>query len=84
VHGRLTARSVNDIVKAHLPAVLGLNAEVYSSHCLRAGFVTEARQRGVPDVLIARHTRHADLRMLGVYDRPVDLFVNPALGEEWW
>ena len=30
----------------------------YSSHSLRAGFVTEARARGVPDELIARHTRH--------------------------
>ena len=51
---------------------------------MRAGFVTEARRRGVPDHVIARHTRHKDLRMLTVYDRPVDLFNDPALAGEWW
>ena len=56
----------------------------YTGHSLRAGFVTEARRRGVPDHVIARHTRHKDLRMLTVYDRPVDLFNDPALAGEWW
>jgi len=38
-------------------------------------------------MLIARHTRHTrhkDLNMLGVYDRPTDLFNDPALTGEWW
>ena len=56
----------------------------YSAHSLRAGFVTEARARRVPDAVIARHTRHKDLRMLGIYDRSADLFNDPALAGEWW
>lgn len=82
--GRLRPPAVSRILKDHVQTVLGENPDIYSSHSLRAGFVTEARARRVPDSLIARHTRHRDLNMLQVYDRPSDLFADPALAGEWW
>ena len=63
---------------------LPVDPQPYSSHSLRAGFVTEARAHEVPDARIARHTRHAAAGnrrggILDVYDRPHDLFERPAL-----
>ena len=68
---------------------LQIDAAGYSSHSLRAGFVTEARAHGVPDELIARHTRHTRPGhrrggILNVYDRPTDLLERPALSPSWW
>ena len=59
----------------------------YTSHSLRAGFVTEMRSRGVPDHLIARQTRHKDLAMLERYWRPTDDLAPSAsalAGRDWW
>ena len=81
---RLQPASVSLIIKRYVHTVLQTDPTDYSAHSLRAGFVTEARRQRVPDALIARHTRHKDLRMLGVYDRPTDLFNDPALAGEWW
>ncbi len=84
-HGnRLNPNTINTIIKRHVQPVLGVDPSDYTGHSLRAGFVTEARTRHVPDPLIARHTRHRDLRSLHTYDRPVDLFHTPALAPEWW
>ncbi len=84
-HGhRLDPQAVNLIVKRHVEAALGVDPSDYTGHSLRAGFVTEARTRHTPDHLIARHTRHRDLRSLHTYDRPVDLFHQPALNRDWW
>lgn len=67
---------------------LQVDAAPYSSHSLRAGFVTEARAQRVPDELIARHTRHARPGrrtggILNVYDRPTDLLERTAF-DGWW
>jgi integrase len=88
-HGRLTPRSVTDVVRRAVLEALQLDPAPYTSHSLRAGFVTEARAQGVPDDLIARHTRHARpgqrrSGILHVYDRPTDLLERPALGSGWW
>jgi integrase len=59
----------------------------FSGHSLRAGFVTSMRAKGIPEYLIARQTRHSDLRMLAVYDRPEDLTLPGASalsGADWW
>lgn len=80
---RLDAEAVTGIVRQRLEAA-GIPADTYTSHSLRAGWVTEARQRGVPAQDIMRHTRHVDARMLHVYDRPTDLLTTPvttAMGE---
>ena len=60
-------------------AMSGLNAaqaglrgtlrEPVSPHGLRAGFVTEAYRRGVPDEEIMGHTRHRDLATMRSYVR---------------
>ena len=68
---------------------LPMDPEPYSSHSLRAGFVTEARAMEVPDARIARHTRHTvpghrHGGILDVYDRPHTLFEKPALDPAWW
>jgi len=88
-HGRLTARSVTDVVRRSVLEALQRDPAPYTSHSLRAGFVTEARARGVPDELIARHTRHARAGqrrggILHVYDRPTDLLERTALDASWW
>ena len=80
---RLGAEAVTAIVRQRLEAA-GIPADTYTSHSLRAGWVTEARQRGLPAQDIMRHTRHVDARMLHVYDRPADLLTTPvttAMGE---
>lgn len=87
--GRLGARPVSDVVRRAVAETMQIDATGYSSHSLRAGFVTEARSRGVPDELIARHTRHARPGhrrggILNVYDRPTDLLERPALSSSWW
>lgn len=93
-HQRLGAEAVTRILRPHIAELLlvdGLPVDdrLYSAHSLRAGFVTEARAHGVPDALIARHTRHAhpgDRRTstLNRYDRPQDVLERPALDPSWW
>ncbi len=84
VKERLRPNAVSVIVKTAVTEVLGRPADPYSSHSLRAGFVTEARRQGAADHLIARHTRHRTVAMLDVYDRPSELLSQPALAEGWW
>lgn len=91
---RLGAESVTRILRPLIGELLrvdGLPVDPtpYSSHSLRAGFVTEARAHEVPDARIALHTRHAAAGhrrggILDVYDRPHDLFERPALDPSWW
>ncbi len=80
---RLGAEAVTAIVRQRLECA-GIPSDTYTSHSLRAGWVTEARQRGLPAQDIMRHARHVDARMLHIYDRPVDLLATPvtsAMGE---
>jgi integrase len=80
--GRLAA-AVSRIVKTAVTDVLCRDPTRYSSHSLRAGFITEARRRGMSDHLIAIHTRHRTKRMLDIYDRP-DPIAAMSLSAEWW
>lgn len=41
----------------------------YSPHSLRAGFITEAKNRGVDEADIMRHTRHKSISVMRGYDR---------------
>jgi len=86
---RIAPRVVTDVVRRSIVETLQRDPAGYTSHSLRAGFVTEARAQRVPDELIARHTRHARPGsrrggLLNVYDRPNDLFERPALDASWW
>ena len=69
----LTGDSAARIVKKYARAV-GLDAEAYSGHSLRAGYVTSAVESNAQLLKIAEQTRHKSLDMIRVYSRRVDLF----------
>jgi len=60
--------SINVLVQGAV-ARAGLDADAYSAHSLRAGFVTYAHLRGASDRAIAHQTRHRSLATLGQYVR---------------
>jgi hypothetical protein len=68
---RLHASTVARIVKRRCEEV-GLDAEHYSGHSLRAGMITEAFARGVPEWKIRLTSRHSEKgRELQGYNRPI-------------
>lgn len=83
---RLGVDNVGRIVKRSIIDVYGgtVDERLYSSHSLRAGFVTEAANHEVSDRTIAQTTRHEDLNVLRRYDRPEQTFTTGALAGEWW
>ena len=70
---RLTAKSVAAIVKTYAARV-GLKADDFSGHSLRAGFVTTAADRDVSESRIMDVTRHKDSRTVRTYIRRANLF----------
>lgn len=74
---RLTDRSVATIVKRYALAA-GFDAEMFSGHSLRAGFVTSALEAGADVLKVMDVTRHRELRTLKVYDRRARGFKNHA------
>jgi hypothetical protein len=82
-HGRLAAAAVSRIVTGAVTDVLHRDSAPYSSHSLRAGFITEARRHRASDHLIAIQTRHRTTRTLDIYDRPAPT-ATAALSREWW
>ena len=87
IHRRLSADAVSRVLKSTITELLDVDATPFRSHSLRAGFVTEARSHGVPDELIARHTRHRHTStrngILDRYDRPTDLLERTPF-DGWW
>lgn len=85
-HGpRLGAQSVTNVIQRAIADVLQTDPAGNTSHSLRSGFVTTARQHHVADHRIARHTRHRSTHtILDTYDRPADLLHDHALEPEWW
>jgi site-specific recombinase XerD len=77
---RLSDRAVADIVKRAVVRA-GLDPLLFSGHSLRAGFVTEAAQRGVATELIMRQTRHRKAETVAVYVREADLFRRNAAAQ---
>ena len=77
---RLSDASINRIVK-NAVARAGSNPAEYSTHGLRAGFVTYANLMGQSDRAIARQTRHRSLASLGPYVRIQDTWTNNAAVE---
>jgi site-specific recombinase XerD len=76
---RLTDQSVALIVKDYARA-LGLPADAYSGHSLRAGLVTSAAKAGVSLVKIQQQTGHRSVSMLTRYIRDAQVFENNAAG----
>lgn len=71
--GRMSDGYVNKVVKVAV-ARAGEDPEGFSGHSMRVGFVTSAREAGVPDRLIMNTTRHRDVRMISTYDRVGEAF----------
>lgn len=76
---RLSGEAVSLVVKARLAAV-GVDANKYSGHSLRAGFATSAAQAGVASWKIRAQTGHASDAMLSKYIRFTQMFVDNAAG----
>jgi integrase len=71
-HVALQPERIGQIVKVAARRA-GLEGE-YSAHSLRAGFITEAAYRGVPDLLIAGQSGHKSMTVLRGYFRRRDVF----------
>jgi len=69
----LAPQGVLGLVKRNI-AKIGIDATEYGAHSLRAGFVTEALEKGVGEIRVANHTGHRSLSTLRRYFRPRDLF----------
>jgi len=69
----LTGNAIRSVVKAAIGRI-GLDSAEYGPHSLRAGFITEAGERGVGHLAIAGHTGHRSLDSLRRYFRPLDVF----------
>lgn len=76
---RLSAEAVSLIVKAGTKS-LGLPAETYSGHSLRAGLVTSAAKAGVSIFKIQEQTGHRSQSMLMRYIRDANAFEDNASG----
>lgn len=76
---RLGGARINAIVQDALRRVdVDPDAEGFSAHSLRAGFVTYAAARGASDRAIARQTRHRDLANIAVYTRHESAWTDNA------
>lgn len=78
----LSAQSVALIVKQHAQAI-GLDAQLYSGHSLRAGLVTSAAKSGVSSWKICQQTGHRSEAVMQRYIRDSQLFANNPLGMIW-
>lgn len=65
----ISADAVNNVTCRRVRASGLADASAYSAHSLRAGFVTEAKNRSVDEADIMKHSRHKSLQQMRVYDR---------------
>jgi site-specific recombinase XerD len=77
LNGRLTDRSVAEIIKTHAARV-GLEPAQYSGHSLRSGFLTSAAARGASIFKLADQFRLKSIDVLRSYVRDAELFRNHA------
>lgn len=73
VGGRLSDKAVSLIVKRACEA-LGLPAEAFGGHSLRAGLATDAYAADVPEAVIQQQTGHRSSTVLRRYRREADLW----------
>ena len=74
---RLTDRSVANIVKAYA-ARAGFDADTFSGHSLRAGFLTSAAAKGASIFKMMDVSRHKSVDTLRGYVRDAELFKDHA------
>ena len=74
---RLSDRAVAEVVKKYARRV-GLNAEDFSGHSLRSGFLTSAARRGASIFKMMDVSRHRSVDTLRGYVRDAELFRDHA------
>jgi len=77
VLGNLNAKAVNYIFKERAK-LAGLDAEKYSAHSLRSGFITSAASKGLPVWEIMQLSSHKTSRSVDDYYRSGSILSNPA------
>lgn len=75
--GRLTDRSVANIVKAYAERA-GYDASTFSGHSLRSGFLTSAAAKGASIFKMMDVSRHKSVDTLRCYVRDAELFKDHA------
>ncbi|MEM8621639.1 MAG: tyrosine-type recombinase/integrase [Actinomycetota bacterium] len=81
---RLTRQGADHIINHYIAAVVD-DPTGYSTHSLRAGFITECSNHGIAEGLIRRVSRHTSSAGLNPYDRPQDLLTNgPLTNQDWY
>lgn len=78
--GQITGETVNDVVKRYVE-LIGLDAEAYGAHSLRAGFVTAAAEAGMSETLIMQRTGHRSVQTVAKYVRPASVFSVDVLAK---
>lgn len=73
----LSVRSLSRMIQGRVKQI-GLDPQGYSSHSLRAGFVTNQINAGADAVSIARQTGHKSIEMVMRYDRPLTVGFAPT------
>ncbi len=73
----LSVRSLSRMIQRRVKRA-GFNPKGYSSHSLRAGFVTSQINVGVDTSVIARQTGHSSIGVLRRYDRPLAARLSTA------
>jgi integrase len=69
---KLSTNAVAEIVKCRA-ALVGLDAQVFAGHSMRAGFATAAAMAGVEERIIMRQTRHRSAATVRRYIRDGEL-----------
>ena len=81
--GRLTDKSVSDIVKRYA-ATIGLSVADFGGQSLRAGFVTTAADRDVSETRNMDVIRHKETRIVRGYIRRANAFKGHAGASFFW
>ena len=71
---------VVDLVVKDLCQSIGLDADLYGAHSLRAGHITQAKINGAADTDIMRQSGHKSMAVFAGYIRDADLFRNNSSG----
>jgi integrase len=76
---RLHPGAIAGVVKSCVSKI-GLDPRKYAGHSLRAGFITEAGEAGIGELIIAAQTGHRSMEVLRRYFRRTELFKANAAG----
>lgn len=75
---RVTPEAINLIIKTRC-RLAGLDAEQYSAHGLRSGYLTEAGRRGIPILEAMQQSRHKTVQQASAYYNEANLATSRAV-----